>query len=248
MISCFLQGGLGNQMFQIASTIGFALDNHDTACFNLNECNTILQGNPSSYYKENIFKKICHSEEKNFNIVYNEPKFSYSEIQYYPNLYLIGYFQSEKYFSNHKNYIQNIFELPINLVKKPIDNLTSVHIRRGDYVRLNDYHSLCDIEYYKKSIDLIDGGNFIFFSDDMDWVKNNFIGNNFFYSEYNNEILDLSLMSICDNNIIANSSFSWWGAYLNKNENKKVIAPSKWFGPKGPTDTQDIIPENWIKI
>ena len=82
----------------------------------------------------------------------------------------------------------------------------------------------------------------------MSWVKENFIGDNFFYSQYDNEILDLSLMSICDNNIISNSSFSWWGAYLNKNKNKTVIAPNQWFGPNGPKDTQDIIPENWIKL
>jgi hypothetical protein len=248
MISCVLQGGLGNQMFQIAATTGFAFDNNDQACFNLNFSNTILQGNPSHFYRENIYKNICYSENLTFDNAYHEPKFSYTEIPYQPNLLLNGYFQSEKYFINHKDLIINLFELPIEFVKKPISNLTSVHIRRGDYVKLNDYHSLLDIEYYNKSIELIGDGSFIFFSDDIEWVKQNFIGGNFYYSQYDNEILDLSLMSICDNNIIANSSFSWWGAYLNKNNDKKVIAPSQWFGPRGPKDTQDITPENWIKI
>jgi hypothetical protein len=90
--------------------------------------------------------------------------------------------------------------------------------------------------------------DFIFVSDDMNWVKENFKGNNIFYSDNSEEILDLTLMSICDNNIIANSSFSWWGAFLNENPNKKVIAPSKWFGPEGPSDTQDIYPTEWITI
>lgn len=248
MTSCVLQGGLGNQMFQIASTTGFALDNGDHACFDLTFSNTPLQGNQSIKYKDNIYKKICHSNLRKFDKVFHEPKFSYSEIPYTPNLLLNGYFQSEKYFVNHKDLILNLFELPYNLVEKPIKSSTSVHIRRGDYLKLNDYHHVLDLEYYHKSIELIGEGDFIFFSDDMEWVRKNFIGDNFYYSQYDNEILDLTLMSICDNNIIANSSFSWWGAYLNKNINKKVISPSRWFGKMGPKDIQDIIPENWIKL
>lgn len=248
MISCVLQGGLGNQMFQIASTIGFALDNNDQACFDFTYSNTILQGNSSLTYKDNVYKKICHSNNKKFDKIFYEPNFSYTKIPYSPNLLLNGYFQSEKYFVNHKDTIIKLFDLPTDQVQKPTDNLTSIHIRRGDYVKFDDYHSVLDIEYYNKSIELIGGGSFIFFSDDIEWVKQNFVRDNFYYSQCNNEILDLSLMSVCDNNIIANSSFSWWGAYLNRNINKKVVAPSQWFGPRGPKDTQDVIPENWIKI
>ena len=248
MITCSLRGGLGNQMFQIAATTSLALDNNDESCFNFENCHTPLQGNPSISYKENIFKKICNNNNFKINYSYTEKNFSFSEIPYVSNMNLIGYFQSEKFFIKNKNHILNLFELPYEDVKKPSENITSVHIRRGDYLNLKNYHSLCDIDFYKKSIQLIGEGNFIFFSDDMNWVKENFIGDNFFYSQYDNEILDLSLMSICDNNIISNSSFSWWGAYLNKNKNKKVIAPNQWFGPNGPKDTQDIIPENWIKL
>lgn len=248
MISCVLQGGLGNQMFQIASTIGFASDNNDKACFDLTYSNTIFQGKPSVTYKDNIYKKICHSENRKFEKIFHEPKFSYSEIPYTPNLLLNGYFQSEKYFVNHKDLIINLFDLPYDMIKKPVNNLTSVHIRRGDYLKPNDYHNVLDMDYYNKSFKLMGDSNFIFFSDDIDWVKQNFVGENFYYSQYNDEVLDLTLMSICDHNIIANSSFSWWGAYLNKNTNKRVISPSKWFGLNGPKDIQDVIPENWIKI
>jgi hypothetical protein len=97
-------------------------------------------------------------------------------------------------------------------------------------------------------MNLIGDSTFIFISDDINWVKENFKGDNIIYSPFKSDIDDLTLMVKCDNNIIANSSFSWWGAYLNKNENKKIIAPKEWFGPNGPKDTQDIIPENWLKI
>jgi hypothetical protein len=244
MISCRLQGGLGNQMFQISAAYALALRNEDVACFNLSVCNTPMQGNESITYVNSIFSKICDNKNLNFEVLYNEPKFSFNEITYKQNMLLNGFFQSEKYFSDFKEEIKNLFELPTDKVKKPIDKLTSVHVRRGDYLNLQDYHSILSKEYYLEAMKNFEG-NFMFFSDDMEWVKNNFKGDNILYSETNNELFDLTLMSICDNNIIANSSFSWWGAYLNKNENKKVIAPKKWFGPNGPKDINDIYPENW---
>jgi hypothetical protein len=246
MISCNLQGGLGNQMFQIAATIALSLRNNDKSCFNFSTCNTPLQGNPSNKYKDTIFSKICNQPFFFSEKQYFEPKFSYTEISYHNNLLLNGYFQSEKYFEDFKDNIIDTFVIS-DIVKKPINNLTSVHIRRGDYLNLQHFHSICDISYYKKAMDTI-GGNFLFFSDDMEWVRENFQGDNIFYSQNNDEVLDLSLMTLCDNNIIANSSFSWWGAYLNQNSNKIVISPKEWFGPKGPKDIQDILPENWVKI
>jgi hypothetical protein len=246
MISCSLQGGLGNQMFQISATIALALKNNDDACFNFNDCYTPLQGNPSNNYKDTIFKNICNRPFFISEKTYFEPKFSFSEIPYHKNLLLKGYFQSEKYFKDYSEEIINTFVLS-NSIVKPVDNLTSVHVRRGDYLKLSPFHSVCGVDYYKNAMDII-GGNFLFFSDDIEWVKKNFKGNNIFYSENNDEVLDLSLMSVCDNNIIANSSFSWWAAFLNKNKNKKVISPSSWFGETGPKDTQDIIPSNWLKL
>jgi hypothetical protein len=97
-------------------------------------------------------------------------------------------------------------------------------------------------------MELIGDSIFVFISDDINWVKEHFKGDNIVYSPFKTDIDDLILMSKCDNNIIANSSFSWWGAYLNKNEDKKVVAPIEWFGVNGPKDIQDIIPKNWIKI
>jgi hypothetical protein len=251
MIGALLQGGLGNQMFQIATTVALAKRNNDEACFNFDYCSTPLQGNPSNKYKDELFSKICNRNDVRFSSLYNEPKFSYTEIPYQENLLLRGYFQSPKYFLDFEKEIKELFTLPKNIwfpFKKNITNLTSVHVRRGDYIKLQNYHNLCPKEYYLKAMEMMGDVDFIFVSDDMNWVKENFKGDNIFYSDSSEELLDLTLMSICDNNIISNSSFSWWGAFLNDNPNKKVIAPSNWFGPEGPKDTQDIYPTEWITI
>jgi hypothetical protein len=247
MVSCRLQGGLGNQMFQIAAAYALALRNNDMSCFNFSVCNTPMQGKESINYINTIFSNLCNNQNLKFDLLYNEPKFSFDEIIYKPNILLNGFFQSEKYFYDFKEEIKGIFNLPIHEAKKPTDFLTSVHIRRGDYLNLQNYHLILPKEYYEEAIKTFEG-NFIFFSDDIEWVKENFKGDNIFYSETNDELMDLTLMSICDNNIIANSSFSWWGAYLNKNKNKRVIAPKNWFGPNGPKDINDIYPKNWEKF
>ena len=123
----------------------------------------------------------------------------------------------------------------------------SIHVRRGDYLGLNGHHPVCDLEYYNKSINLFDKNTkFLVFSDDIKWCQENFKGENFIFISGNRDFIDIWLMSLCQNNIIANSTFSWWGAWLNQNINKKVIAPSKWFGPlKINHNTQDLIPEAW---
>jgi hypothetical protein len=258
MLSCNLQGGLGNQMFQIAATYALGLRNSDEVCFDFEKCYTPLQGFKSLKYQQNIFKNIKNSKNLKFENYYLEPKFSYSEIEYRPKLLLNGYFQSEKYFKDFKEEILNLFHISDEdkkIVNKFINeinpqNLTTtvIHIRRGDYLLYSEYHYCCPEEYYNKAISLLGNCCYIFISDDLVWVKNNFKGNNFYYFESANEILDLTLMTQVQNVIISNSSFSWWGAYLNLNKNKKIIAPKKWFGVKGPKDIETLLPNDWIKI
>jgi hypothetical protein len=258
MISCNLRGGIGNQLFQIAATHALALRHNDISGFDLDICSTPNQGNESSKYKDNILSNLPKIDYVNYNFknYYFEQKFSYDEIPYKEELLINGYFQSELYFKDYKKEIINLFNISnenknivkeffnfIGLVDKPI---TSIHIRRGDYLKHPDFHPVCPIEYYNKAIEYIGDSYFVFISDDMVWVKNNFKGNDYFYSNFNDEILDLTLQTQCDNNIIANSSFSWWGAYLNQNIKKKVITPKNWFGKNGPQDTEDLIPKNWI--
>jgi hypothetical protein len=257
MITCRLKGGLGNQMFQIAAASALALELDTDAIFDFGSCHTPAQGFKSNKYKETIFKGIKDQpiEHLKLNGVYTEPKFSYTEISKNDNIILNGYFQSEKYFIKYKNEIKNIFhfdkdkEIEIKKYLSNFEMVTAIHVRRGDYLKLSKHHPVCTIEYYKKAMQTIGKDNdFIFISDDINWCKENFKGKNIHYSPFTDELDDLHLIKLCDNQIIANSSFSWWGAYLCTYHNNEVIAPEIWFGPKGPQDTQDIIPNNWVKI
>ena len=182
--------------------------------------------------------------------------FDVENIPYKKNLLIHGYFQSEKYFKQNKENILDLFYIDdadihfLHNKYKHIDfkNTVSIHVRRGDYLNFSDIHPICEREYYEKAMQLFPNKNFIFVSQDDEWVKSNFKGKNIFYSENNNEILDLTIQTICSDNIIANSTFSWWAAYLNKNKNKKIVAPSQWFGKNSGLYQNDIVPMNWERI
>ncbi len=254
MISSRLKGGLGNQMFQISAAYALSLRNNDVTGFDFNQCQTGLQGNPSTHYSNTIFSKINNIVNPQFDTVYRENGFSYLEIPYSKNLQLDGYFQSEKYFLDFKDEIIDLFyindkhkQLILETLPKN-DSLTSVHIRRGDYLQFPEVYPSFNLDYYKKAMSLIQNTTFVFISDDINWVQENFNGDNIIYSPFKDEIFDLTLMTLCNNNIIANSTFSWWGAYLNKNKNKKVIGPIKWFSDNSGINQSDIIPTDWIRI
>lgn len=179
--------------------------------------------------------------------------------------YLSGYWQSEKYFDDIASKIRAdfTFQLPLenqnSEIVKQINqvNAVSLHIRRGDYAnnpKTTAIHGLCSLDYYLYSIkhmaEQIVHPYFFVFSDDIVWVRNNlkinfphqYISHNQGQESYN----DMRLMSMCKHHIIANSSFSWWGAWLNANTNKIVIAPKQWFACK--KDDSDLIPQNWLRI
>jgi len=175
-------------------------------------------------------------------MTYNESKHNYQEIPFTDNMELNGYFQTEKYFINARQEILEKFGTTKTLINK-----TSIHIRRGDYLLYPTKHPLPPFEYYTNNINT--NKEYIIFSDDIPWCKQAFKNyNNIEYSENKSELEDLELMMRCKNNIIANSSFSWWGAWLNQNENKIVITPKVWFGPDNShLNSSDLILENWIK-
>ena len=266
-------GGLGNSLFQYSTLIAVSEEygyqvkipyenksyfepSYDAMCF------SIFDG----------FKKIYEplSKEDTINYIISEDSLAYD-----PNLLkdvkdntsLHGYFQCEKYFAKHRDKILetltptgytyafalNFFN---NAGETEIDptTCTSVHIRRGDYLKKSEYYNILDKDYYNKAIEESNTENYILFSDDPDWCKENFKGDNYFFNQKDcSPYADLLCMSLCKNNIIANSSFSWWGAWMNQNKDKKVIAPKVWFNPEikkvNPLyEDKDIVPESWLKI
>lgn len=238
MVTCNLKGGLGNQLFQIATTLALAWDNKDIAVFDFNKYNLLSQGYNPFKYKNSIYRNLNYLESSGSLKIYNEPGFNYIKIPYLPNICLDGFFQSEKHFSQHRKKLIDIFK-PTYLIESELNNKyenylslsnCSIHIRRGDYLNSNNYNYPLDINYYINAIKLFNYNTiFLIFSDDIEWCKNNFRGEKFIFINNNNEILDFYLMSMCKNQIIANSSFSWWASWLNINKEKIVIAPSNWF-------------------
>lgn len=255
MITAYLQGGLGNQMFQISAAVALALENDDQAVFDASKHYLPLQGRRCEKYADNIFRNVKFANIQNIENTYNESSLSYSKIPYKGNLQIRGYFQSEKYFVNHEREIRNLFS-PSRDIQEYIDskygqylskvNVTSIHIRRGDYLKFSDTHPPCTKEYYVACFkELPSDTDYLVFSDDSVWCERNFKSDRFKVISEEEDYIDLYLMSKCKNNIIANSSFSWWAAWLNDSKGKKVFAPKRWFGPTGPVDTGDIVPEVW---
>ena len=257
-ITIQIMGGLGNMMFQIATSFATSLRDNKNFYGDVNM--DIVPHLHYKDYQDNILRKVSFKSKSDINHLYNERNFSFDEIPPTTgNTELKGYFQSEKYFKDYRNEILNLFE-PNNETKNKIDvffdsfknkSTCSIHVRRNDYIHLTNYHHLQDIEYYKLSVDII--GNekeFLIFSDDIKWCKENFnfIENKIFIEGFK-DFEEIYLMSKCENNIIANSTFSWWGAWLNKNKNKQVIIPSKWFGVLNSNlNTDDLYCDKWIKL
>jgi hypothetical protein len=259
-ITPVLHAGLGNQMFMIANAYAVSKENEGELILN-----DIYFGSRKSYFDTlflNFSIKIIDLEQFE---TYQEKSFEYREIPKFEEkskIKLVGYFQSEKYFEKYSKEIRQLFQLPISLNNfasnffKNEQNVVNrarvcVHIRRGDYLKSNIL-LVQSIEYYVKSINkmknLINSVDvsYVFFSDDKKFVDENFklhdqdilINNLQDYEEF-------AIMQMCDHFIISNSTFSWWAAWLSqRNENKKVICPFKWF-----TDQKiyhhDIYPKNW---
>lgn len=241
MITCDLTGRLGNQMFQLATTMCHAEKLQRDFCL------------PE---KKERFTNIPCCEDLPAGIqLYIESSHAFQQLPNIDNLRLRGFFQSEKYFKACRDRIITVFGLHWEMIPDTV----SIHVRRGDYLQYKDKHPPVTTEYITDAIEymFIRGyRRFIIFSDDLSYCKKQFqlIGGllqecAFEFSEGLNEKDDLQRMSCCEHNIIANSTFSWWAAWLNQNPYKIVIAPKQWFGPgnKHLPDT-DIVPENWIRL
>jgi hypothetical protein len=232
-----IAGRLGNNLFQIAVVVSMALNNNDKYIF------------PHWKYENTFNINNCFSDKVLPTKTYREPFFHYQSIPDTETknitLDLVGYWQSHKYFQNYENIIKTLLMPKDCLPAK--QGYASIHIRRGDYLKSPNHHPALTMDYYQKAMDIIKSEKYIIVSDDLEWCRKNFIGKQFEFSDAD-EITDLKIQIACDNNIIANSSFSWWGAYLNPNSSKKVIAPQVWFGSKLPNNTKDLYLQEWVII
>ena len=192
---------------------------------------------------------------------FKEKRSSYFDARVFKNnfVYLDGYWQNELYFSNIREVLLRELS-PINSMNdlgcdylEPINkcNSVSLHVRRGDYLNLKNINVL-DVDYYMKAVEYIrksiEKPTFFIFSDDLDWCKKSlgFLDGCIYVDRTQTEIDDLKLMSFCRHNITANSSFSWWGAWLNQNPNKIIIAPKGWL--LNDTGSNNIIPSDWVQF
>lgn len=266
-------GRLGNQMFQFASTYGIANKLGYEVCFPIE--NSEIASVES--FKDGITREVYFDLPKVFELrdsilrsrgdistsyTVQEPHFHFTEQLFSipDNCDLRGYYQTEKYFEHCKQDVLDLFTFKSQIKseaveKMPITNCdrVSIHVRLGDYVGLQQFHPVCDSEYYVQASQNFtdDIYHFVIFSDNIDHCKNMFgESENISYIEGNTAEVDMCMMSMCEHNIIANSSFSWWAAWLNTNPFKKVIAPKKWFGPAydGINDTKDLYCQNWITV
>lgn len=252
-------GRFGNQMFQYATLYSIAKtrkyefgvpysnkSDNEYKNFCLPECFPNLSAKDSS-----SFVPIKVATEKNF--CYNAGIFGIAD-----NTDIRGYFQSEKYFVDYKNELLKEFEFSSNILNKAKDirqlakeKAISIHLRMGDYVLQQQNHPVCSLDYYQEALNLLPDDIMIFvFSDDISNATKFFekLGRKTVFSEGTDKYVDMCLMTLCDYHIIANSSFSWWGAWLS--DSKKVIAPAKWFGeaPHMPKNWSDVYCKGWVVI
>jgi hypothetical protein len=248
MISVTLCGGLGNMMFQIAALEEMGRRSGFKTCYPLGALERISKVSHSANARDylDIFENFNWPQGKErFGNIF--VPFKYTEIDVRDNTNYVGYFQSDKYFERAATL--RLFEpaefISDKLPLKTMKGITSIHVRRGDFLTDKSYIKLT-MDYYYKAMDLV-RGDFMIFSDDYAWCKKYF-KDAIFFEDFREPInyMELFWMSMCENNIIANSTFSWWGSYLNKNPNKKVIAPKKWFNDT--YSEADIICSNWITI
>ena len=254
-------GRLGNQMFQYAALKGIARNRGYSFCIPpysmFGQYDSNVKESDSSLYvfpnlKPDGIGMTNNTIRHESSFVFDEDLFNNCDDE----TDLVGYFQNKKYFKNIESEIRSEFcfskdvvDLCTGYIKELSVNgkIISLHIRRGDYLYLSDHHPPLDISYYENALSKIDEDiPVLIFSDDPEWCKNNelFSSDRFLVSESNSSVYDLCLMTLCSHHIIANSSFSWWGAWLS--ESKNVIAPQKWFGPSlSHHDTSDVYCQGW---
>ena len=281
MISIFLMGGLGNQLFQIATVIAYCIQNKCDFVLPYSETLTTGMVRPTYWNTFLIqLKKFTTAENPSLhnNFLFNLPKYYEPGFQYHEipnnleNTLFYGYFQSYKYFEMYREKVLNVMGIT-NLrssIKIEYSNLVesgepsiSIHFRLGDYKEKQQFHPVLKEEYYEKALQIIPKeylqyAKVLYFCEEEDRSYVDDIMTRL-YEKYNIRIpiyvdsnipdwKQMLIMSNCQINIIANSSYSWWAAYINDDPKKTVIYPKTWFGSAIPHNTCDMFPNNWISI
>jgi hypothetical protein len=265
-------GRFGNQMFQYAGLRGIAAHkNYDWVIpkpnsygdsnyglFDCFEMISVTEKNFGLINAQSIQTECFHFNEEFFNSCPD-------------NINLHDYFQTEKYFKNIADVICKDFSFKKEILDPCLDiiddlnNPIFIHVRRGDYLNQSNNHPTCSLSYYKNSLKLFDDSSpILVFSDDLDWCRENFVDDRFLiptenptynhFSDTNDgrvksfiPYYDLCMMSMCNGGIIANSSLSWWGAWLIQNPTQPIVAPTPWFGKNySHFIMSDLIPDRWI--
>lgn len=259
----------GSIFERLEKTPGFTPRKFELSIFD-NQYDWVSESDVIEFHHLSKINKVRKKIGLNYPKIYNEPSLAFQSdaLSIKSPVYLKGYFQSYRYLVGYEGLIRKLFSFPVDtldeinkevLLKTKSTNSIAIHIRRGDYVSdkmTAEYHGSCGLDYYLEAIKLLASKNnnftLVFFSDDSDWVKDQFRDlpySKIFIDHNKNEDSwkDMFLMSSCSHNVIANSSFSWWAAWLNANPEKKIIAPKKWFKTKD-LNTQIVLPEGWIKL
>jgi len=268
-------GRLGNQMFQYSALRGIAKHhNYDWMIPHPNQYGTGNYGLFECFQMSSVRESNFGILQTQKNIVTGQFHFSEEFFKNCPdNANIHDYFQTEKYFNNIEDLIRSDYTFKKNIVdacKDIFDELKNpifIHVRRGDYVNQPQNHPPCPVSYYEKSLKYFDDDcEVLIFSDDIDWCKNQefFNGDRFLFSEFEDRYdhlsetndgnikslipyYDLCMMSMCNGGIIANSSMSWWGAWLQTNPTQPIISPQPWFGKNyDHFNMNDLIPDRWM--
>lgn len=275
MLTIKIMGGLGNQLFQIFTLISTAKDSNVPFYFKSDEK---VERSDRPFYWDNFFKRLTpFLKILRPRIMYKEPHYHYSPIPIShlsknDNITLFGYFQSHRYFHHNKDIIerlisvdsfrQTIMEQNIHI---PFEKTVSLHFRIGDYINHPNHHPIMTLTYYKNCISRLiqlthnDQWNILYFYEEnnSDIVSNHIRKleewfPNITFMGVDHSLVDweqMILMSLCQHNIIANSTFSWWGAYLNKHNDRLVFYPDVWFGKAaGNRNMADLFLNDWIKV
>jgi len=250
-------GGLGNQLFQIAAAFAYSQRIGEEFVLDYNLCYTPNQGEKGTKYDSFLYNQLTKGTVNSSHRIYDEPRFCYDSIPSCRNIILKGYFQSWKYFSDIKSIIQSIFVPPLKILlesQKVLNHngisdgqFNAIHVRRGDYQAFNDTFHILDHSYYFQCLNVFkkSGLPILVFSDEPAYARNIINDNSCYFIDTGDERIDFCLMRQATNIAIANSSFSWWAAYLHENKEKIVFAPKNWF-QKAEMSTCDLIPDGWI--